>query len=129
MQVASKRRRFYIITVAVLVTIIGSAAFIVEYVDGSYVRIEVIGTSGASLVVSYDSTSVTLSASENATVEVLPHVNVTITANLASPYTVVHWDISGATAAQKGQNSVDFLTGNGGSVVHVSAELTTNSTG
>jgi hypothetical protein len=129
MQATSKRRRFYIITVVVLVTIIGSAALIVEYVDGSYVRIEVTGTSKASFVVSYDSTSVTLSASENATVEVLPHVNVTITASPASQYAVVHWDISGATAAQKGQNSVDFLTGQGGSVVDVSAELATNSTG
>jgi hypothetical protein len=128
MQVTSKRRKFYTITVVVLAAIIGSAALIVVYVDDSYVRIEVSGTSKASFVVSYDSTSAPLTASENATVEVLPHVNVTITADPVAPYEVVSWQVSGATAVKVGQNSVDFLTGPSGSLVRVSAQLGTNST-
>lgn len=130
MQTSPKRRRFYtIITIVVLVAIVGSAALIVVYIDESYVRIEVVGTSDASFVVAYDSTSVTLSASENVTVEVLPHVNVTVTAVAVTPYTVVHWDISGAAATQKGQDAIVFPTGEGGSVIRVSAKLATNSSG
>jgi hypothetical protein len=128
-QAKARKRKFYIVTVLILVAVIGSAAVIVEYVDSSYVSIEVIGSSHASLALSYDSTSVTLSASENATVEVLPHASLTVTADPVSPYTVVHWDVSGPTATQEGQNSVVFQTGQGGGVIHVSAELATNSSG
>ena len=122
-----KRRRFYAITALILIAIIGSAIIIVAYEDESYVRIEVSGTANASFVVSYDSTSVTLSASESATVEVLPHSNVTITAEPVAPFIVIRWDVSGATVTPRGQNSINFLTGQGGSSVHVSAELAANS--
>jgi hypothetical protein len=127
MQGRSKRRRFYAITAVVLVAILGTAVFIVEYIDDSYVKIEVTGARNTSLVLSYDSTSLTLSPSENATVEVLPHANVTVTADPAAPYTVVHWDVIGVTAIDKGNDSVDFLTGQGGSAIRVSVALASNS--
>lgn len=129
MQEPSRKRRFYVVTVVMLAAVIGSAALILAYVDSSYVRIEVAGNSHASFVLSYDSTSVTLSASENATVEVLPHANVTITAIPVSPYAVVRWDISGTTTTRIAQNAVSFPTGQGGSTIHISAYLATNSTG
>jgi beta-lactamase superfamily II metal-dependent hydrolase len=127
MQTPSKRRLFYTITAVVFIAILGTAVFIVMYLDDSYVKIEVSGTSNTSLVVSYDSTKLTLSPSENATIEVLPHANVTITANPTAPYTVVHWDVGGASAIEKGQDSVNFLTGQGGSAIQVSVALATNS--
>jgi beta-lactamase superfamily II metal-dependent hydrolase len=127
MQTTSKRRLFYTITAVVIVAILGTAVFIVVYLDDSYVKIEVTGTSNTSLVLSYDSTKLTLSPSEDATVEVLPYANVTITANPTAPYTVAHWDVGGATATEKGQDSVNFLTGQGGSAIRVSVVLATNS--
>jgi|SRR5271154_370034 beta-lactamase superfamily II metal-dependent hydrolase len=127
MQTTSKRRLFYTITAVAFVAILGTAVFIVVYLDDSYVKIEVTGASNTSLVLSYDSTKLTLSPSENATVEVLPHANVTITANPTAPYTVAHWDVGGATAIEKGQDSVNFLTGQGGSAIRVSIVLAANS--
>ena len=127
MQRAPNRRRFYIITVIVLVAVLGSALFIFEYLQYSYVSIQVLGNKETSFTVSYDSTTASLSPAQNATVEVLPHANVTITAHVASPYSVVKWDVAGTTFTQKGQNEVNFLTGGGGAVILVSVELTNSS--
>ena len=129
MQTRQRRKRFYVITVVVLIAILGSAIFIVEYFDNSYVKIVVTGTSHSSFVISYDSTSVTLSASENATVEVLPHANLTITAIPATSYAVAHWDVNGANVTQRSQDTINFLTAQGGTTIHVSAELVVSASG
>ena len=122
-QATQNRRKFYIITGLVLITIIGTAIFIVAYMNYSYVKIEVVGSSSTSFVLAYDSISTPLSASENATVEVLPHANVTITASPTAGYTVVRWNVSGVTFTQKAPDSINFLTGQGGTAIRVSAEL------
>jgi hypothetical protein len=123
----TNQRRFYIITAAVLIAILGVAAIIVVDTEYSYVKIEVLGNSATSFTISYDSTSTNLTPSENATVEVLPHANVTVTASVSPPYSVLKWDVSGATTSQKGANTIQFVTGQGGSVILIALELTRNS--
>lgn len=127
MQTNTNKRKFYIITTVVLITIIGTAVFITAYVELSYVKINVVGNSSTSFVVSYDSTSATLPSSESATVEVLPHVNVTITATVTAPSSILRWTISGVAFTQRGQDVISFVTGGGGSVIQVSVELTNSS--
>ncbi len=129
MQTNPNKRKFYIIAAAILVAVIGTAVFITAYIDYSYVKIEVVSNSSTTFVVSYDSTSAPLTPSENATVEVLPHANVTITATVTSPYVILHWDVSGATPTQKGPDTIYFSTGGGGTTIQVSVELGTNSSG
>lgn len=129
MKTSPRRRRFYIITAAIFVAILGFSVLIVEYVNYSYVKIEVTGSSDASFVVSYDSTSATINASQNAAIEVLPHANVTVTAYPVASYGVVNWSVNGATATGKGPDAIDFVTGQGGSTIKVSAELAANSSG
>ncbi len=129
MKANPRRRRFYVITALVFAAILGIAVFIVVDLEFSYAKIEIVGNSQVSFVVSYDSTSATISPSENATVEVLPHVNVTVTAMVSAPYTVIHWDVAGAVPHQKGPNAIVFLTGAGGSTVQLSVELGTNASG
>jgi hypothetical protein len=128
-QTNPNRRKFYIIAAAILIAVIGTAVLITAYVDYSYVKIEVVSNSSTTFVVSYDSTSVTLTPSENATVEVLPHANVTVTATIASPSVILRWDVSGATPTQKGPDAIYFVTGDGGTTIQVSVELGTNSSG
>lgn len=127
MQTNPNRRKFYIIAAAILLAVIGTAVFITAYIDYSYVKIEVVSNSSTTFVVSYDSTSATLTPSENATVEVLPHVNVTITATVTSPDVILRWEVSGATPTQKGPDAIYFVTGGGGTTVQVAVELGTNS--
>ena len=129
MQTNQNRRKFYIIAAAILVAVIGTAIFITAYIDYSYVKIEVVSNSSTTFVLSYDSTSATLAPSENATVEVLPHANVTITATIASPSVILRWDVNGATPTQKGPDAIYFVTGNGGTTIQVSVELGANSSG
>lgn len=129
METTRPRRKFYIITAVVLIVIFASAALLIEDIGYTYVNIQVVGNSKVSFVISYDSSTTSLAPSENATVEVLPHVNVTVTATVASPYAIQKWDISGVTFTQKGEDSVDFVTGSGGSVVQVSVELATGQSG
>ena len=121
------RRKFYIITATVLIAILGAAALIVVDVEYSYVKIEVLGNSATSFTISYDTTGTTLTPSENATVEVLPHANVTVTVSVSSPYSVLKWDVSGVTASPEGANSIRFVTGQGGSVILIALQLAKNS--
>lgn len=121
------RRKFYIITAIVLVAIIGTAVFITAYIELSYVKIDVAGNSSTSFAISYDSANATLPSSESATVEVLPHVDVTITAIVTPPSTIVRWDVNGATFTQTGQDTITFVTGGGGSTIQISVELTNSS--
>ena len=72
---STRRRRFYIITIAVFLIIILFAAVIIVYTEESYAKIEVTGTAHAYFVLSYDSTNTDHPASQNVTVEVLPHVD------------------------------------------------------
>ena len=123
METTKPRRKFYIITAVILIVIFASAALLIEDIGYTYVNIEVVGNSKVSFVVSYDSSTTSLTPSENATVEVLPHANITITATVASPYAIQKWDISGAAYSQKAQDSVNFVTGPGGSAVKVAVEL------
>jgi hypothetical protein len=129
MQKNPNRRKFYIITAVVLIAVVGIAVFITEYVEYSYVKIEVVGNSSTSFVLSYDSTSASLSPSENATVEVLPHADVTITATVSAPYSILRWDVIGVTPTQNGPDSIHFLTGSGGQTILVSVELTESLSG
>jgi hypothetical protein len=129
METKARRRRFYIITALVFVAILGIAVFIVVDLEFSYAKIEVTGNSQVSFTVSYDSTTASISPSENATVEVLPHVNVTVTATVSAPYAIAHWNVTGAVSYQRGPDAIDFLTGAGGSTVQLSVELTTNQSG
>ncbi|MDG6926381.1 MAG: hypothetical protein JRN09_07480 [Nitrososphaerota archaeon] len=129
MKANPRRRQFYVITALVFAAILGIAVFIVADLEFSYAKIEILGNSQVSFVISYDSTSATISPSENATVEVLPHVNVTVTATVSAPYTVIHWDVVGAVPQQKGPDAIVFLTGAGGSTVQLSVELGTSASG
>jgi hypothetical protein len=121
------RRRFYIITIAVLLIIILFAAIIVVYTEDSYVKIEITGTNHTYFVLSYDSTSVTIPTSQNVTVEVLPHANVTISAHPDPQYDVINWSTSGAIVLETGNNTISLLTGQGGDTVNVSAVLVAKS--
>lgn len=127
MQTNANRRKFYIITAVILTAIIGTAVFITAYIQLSYVKINIVGNHDTSFVVSYDSTSAALPSSESATIEVLPHVNVTITATVIASSSILYWDISGATLHQSGQNAISFVTGGGGSTIQVSVVLTNSS--
>lgn len=117
------RRRFYAITAAVLLAMFLIAGAILVYTEDSYVKIEVMGTSHAYFVLAYDSTNVTIPSSQNATVEVLPSVNVTITAYPNATYSLQSWHTSGADVLRTGNNSISFLTGKGGSTIQISAVL------
>lgn len=119
------RRKFYTITVAVLLAIFLIAGAILVYTEDSYVKIEIAGTDHAYFVLAYDSTNVTISSSQNATVEVLPNANVTITAYPNATYSLLSWRTSGADVLRTGDNSISFLTGKGGSTVQISAVLET----
>jgi preprotein translocase subunit SecY len=122
-QMEPTRRRFYVITVAVLLAIFLFAAVILVYTEQSYVKIEVTGTNQAYFVLSYDSTNVTIPLSQNITVEVLPSANVTITAHPNATYSVSSWHTSGAEVLRTGNDTISLLTGQGGSTIQVSAVL------
>ena len=119
------RRRFYAITAAILLAIFLIAGVMLVYTEDSYVKIEITGTNHAYFVLAYDSTNVTIPSSQNATVEVLPNANVTITAYPNATYTLLSWYTSGADVLRTGNNSISFLTGKGGSIIQVSAVLST----
>lgn len=123
------RRRFHIITIAVVLAIILVAAVILVYTDDSYVKIEVIGTSHAYFVLSYDSTSLPIPSSQNVTVEVLPHVVLTIVAYPNATYQLMSWHISGAQVIQTQNDTISIMTGNGGDTVMVSAILASQASG
>ena len=125
----STRRRFYIITIAVFLIIILFATIIIVYTEDSYVKIEVTGTTHAYFVLSYDSTNATIPASQNITVEVLPHVNLTISAYPDPLYNVSSWNISGAQILRMGNDTISLLTGQGGDTVKVSPVLSEKSPG
>ena len=122
------RRRFYIITAGVFAAIVIAALGIVLYYDYSYVNVEIAGNDNAYFVLSYDSTSVTLNVSESATIAVLPHADVTVTAVVSSPYAVSGWTVTGATYTRVTNDSVSFMTGSGDTTIQVSIELVSNST-
>ena len=117
------RRRFYVITVAVLLSIVILAAFIVAYTEDSYAKIEFTGSSHAYFVLSYDSTSVTIPSSQNVTVEVLPHANITITAHPDASFTISSWITTGAQVLRTGNDTISLLTGQGGETIRVAAVL------
>jgi hypothetical protein len=119
------RRRFYIITVAVMTIIFLFAAILVVYTEDSYVKIEVTGTNEAYFVLAYDSTNVTIASSQGLTVEVLPNVNVTITAYPNATYSLSNWHVLGAQVLSTGNDTISLLTGKGGSTVQVTAALVT----
>ncbi len=116
-------RRFHIITITVVLVIILIAAVILVYTEDSYVKIEVTGTSHAHFVLSYDSTSVTIPSSQNETVEVLPHVDVTIMAYPNATYQLLSWHASGGQVIQTENDTISIMTGNGGDTIMVSAIL------
>jgi hypothetical protein len=117
------RRRFYIITAVVIAIIFLFAAILVVYTEDSYVKIEVTGTNEAYFVLAYDSTNVTIASSQTLTVEVLPNVNVTITAYPNATYSLSNWRVSGAQVLSTGNDTVSLLTGKVGSTVQVTAVL------
>jgi hypothetical protein len=123
------RRKFYIITIAVFLIIIVFATAIIVYTEDSYVKIEVTGTAHAYFVLSYDSTNATIPASQNITVEVLPHVDLTITAYPDHLYNVSSWNTSGAQVLRTGNDTITLLTGSGGDTVKVSPVLSEGSPG
>lgn len=123
MDTQRRRRRFYLITAVVFAVIIVAAVGIVAYFDYSYMSVEIYGNNNASFVLSYDSTNVTVSIAENATVDVLPHANVTLTAVVSSGYVVSGWVVSGATYRSVANDAINFVTGGGNTVITVSVEL------
>ncbi|MDA4112475.1 MAG: hypothetical protein OK474_00300 [Thaumarchaeota archaeon] len=125
----STRRRFYIITIAVFLIIILFAAVIIVYTEDGYVKIEVTGTAHAYLVLSYDSTNATIPVSQNVTVEVLPHVNLTISAYPDPLYNVSGWNTSGAQVLRTGNDTITLMTPQGGDTVKVSPVLSAKSPG
>ena len=126
---AGQKRRFYIITAVILAAIFLVAGGIVVYIDDQYVNVQITGTPNASFVLAYDSSNVTLPVSQGATIAVLPHANVTITAVLGPSYTVSRWDVTGAGFHLDGSDEIDFLAGPGGSTIRISAELANQSAG
>ena len=122
-------RRFHIITISVVLAIILLAAAILVYTEDSYVKVEVTGTSHAYFVLSYDSTSTTIPSSQNFTIEVLPHVDVTVTAYPSATYQILSWHTSGAQVTQTGNDTISFLTGQGGNTIMVSAVVSAESLG
>lgn len=123
MQPSKRRRRFHIIMAAVLAAIIVGAIAIVVDIQYSYVNVEVEGSPDASFILRYDSTNITLPASQNATVAVLPHANVTIIAITNSSYAVSGWSVTGANYRTEANGTINFLTGSGGSAILVSVKL------
>jgi hypothetical protein len=123
------RRKFYIITIAVFLIIIVFTAAIILYTEDSYVKIEVTGTAHAYFVLSYDSTSATIPVSQNITVEVLPHVNLTILAYPDALYSVSSWNTSGAQVLRMGNDTISLMTPQGGDTVRVSPVLSARSPG
>ncbi len=121
------RRKFYLTTIAVFVAIGLFVAASFVYTDYSFVGIEITGSSRAYFVLSYDSTNTTIHYSQNVTVDVLPHVDVTIAAYLNSSVTLSSWRVSGAEVVGTGNDTVSLLTGQGGGTVKVTAILTTGS--
>ena len=122
-------RRFHVITIAVVLAIILAAAVILVYTEDSYVKIEVTGTSHAYFVLSYDSTNVTIPSSQNVTVEVLPHVAVTIVAYPNATYQLLSWHTAGGQVISTENDSISIMTGNGGGTVAVSATLASEAQG
>ncbi len=120
-----RRRRFYLITAIVFAAILVGAAAIVLYIDYSYVSVKINGSPQVSFLLAYDSTNVTLSASENATIAVLPHANVTIVATVSPNYTISSWLVSGVVFRER-SGIVNFITGSGGSTITVSVQLKQN---
>jgi hypothetical protein len=125
----STRRRFYIITIVAFLIIILFATIIIVYTEDSYVKIEVTGTAHAYFVLSYDSTNATIPASQNVTVEVLPHVNLTISAYPDPLYNVSSWNTSGAQVLRTGTDTISLMTPQGGDTVKVSPVLSARSPG
>ena len=117
------RRRFYALTVVILLAIAVAAVAILVYTEESYVKVEVTGTDAAYFTLSYDSAQATIPYSQNYTIEVLPHANVTLLAHPNATYAVLRWETSGADVLRTGNDTINFLTGAGGSTIHVSAVL------
>jgi hypothetical protein len=93
------------------------------------VNVEIQGNDEASFVLAYDSTNVTLSVSENATVAVLPNANITITAVVNPSYVVTGWTVTGTKFHSQGNNSIGFLAGPGGGTIMVSVSLANRTAG
>jgi hypothetical protein len=122
-------RRFHVITIAAVLAVILIAAVILVYTEDSYVKIEITGTSHAYFVLSYDSTSVTIPSSQNWTVNVLPHVDLTIVAYPNATYQLLSWHTSGGQVIQTQNDTISIMTGNGGDTVIVSATLASEASG
>jgi hypothetical protein len=80
-------------------------------------------------VLSYDSTNVTIPSSQNVTVEVLPHVAVTIVAYPNATYQLLSWHTAGGQVISTENDSISIMTGNGGGTVAVSATLASEAQG
>lgn len=126
----SKRRKFYLVTIGVFVVMLLFVAAVFIYTDYSYVGVKITGSSSAYFVLSYDSTNATIPFSENITVDVLPHADVMVAAFPNSTVMLSTWKVSGAQVVSAGNDTVTFLTGQGGSTVRVTAVFVarTNST-
>jgi hypothetical protein len=118
-----KRRKFYLVTIGVFVVIALFVAANFIYEDFSYVGVKITGSRDAYFVLSYDSTNTTIGFSQSVTVEVLPHADVTVAAFPNSTFTLSGWSVSGAQVLNTGNDSVTFLTGQGGSTVRIAAVL------
>lgn len=126
----TKRRKFYLWTIGVFAVMSLFVAAVFVYTDYSYVGVKITGSSSAYFVLSYDSTNATIPFSQNITVDVLPHADVTVAAFPNSTVILSSWKVSGAQVVGAANDTVTFLTGQGGSTVRVTAILVarTNST-
>ncbi|MGA2663856.1 MAG: hypothetical protein ABSF83_02830 [Nitrososphaerales archaeon] len=121
------RRRFYALTAAILLVVAVVAVAILVYTEDSYVKVEVTGTDAAYFTLSYDSTQATIPYSQNYTIEVLPNANATLVAHPNATYAVVRWETSGADVLGTGNDTINFLTGAGGSTIQISVVLSKGS--
>lgn len=129
MQPGQRKRRFYVITAGVFIAIVAAAIAIVAITEYSYVNVEVHENTHVSFVLAYDSTNVTISSGENATVAVLPSANVTLTAVVDPSYAISGWVVTGATYHQETGDAISFLSGSGGGTISVSVDVVNGSTG
>src|SRR6185437_15114618 len=114
------RRKYYLITASVVLVIFVAAAFLFQYQNVTFVRMDVAGTAYATFTVAHDSTSVSLPAAQSVTVELPAHTNVTIYANPDPAHRVVGWNTSGAPVLKMGKDSISLMTGAGGDTIDVS---------
>jgi hypothetical protein len=119
----NRRKKFYLVTIGVFAAMLLFVAAVFIYTDYSYVGVKITGSSDAYFVLSYDSTNTTIPFSQNFTVDVLPHADVTVAAFPNSTVTLSSWKVAGAQVLSTGNDTVTFLTGQGGSTIRVTAVL------